>query len=57
MFVYMEDVKNEFKVIEEDLEIVEEKCERVNFYASYDVIIATIKLISIILYCCCKKKD
>ena len=58
MLVYMEDVKNELKVIEEDLEVVKEKCERVNCYALYDAIIATIKLIYDILFCCCyKKKD
>jgi len=54
----MEDVKNELKVIEEDLEAVEETCDRINCYALYNAIIATIKLIYDILFCCCyKKKD
>lgn len=47
----------DLKVIKEDLEVVEEKCEKVNYYAIYDAIIATIKLIYDILFCCCKKKD
>jgi hypothetical protein len=32
-------------------------CEKVNCNALYDAIVATIKLIYDILFCCCKKKD
>ena len=53
----MQDVINDIKVIEEDLENVERKCEKVNCNALYDAIIATIKLIYDLLFYCCKKKD
>jgi len=53
----MENVINDIKVIEEDLENVEQKCEKVNCSALYDVVKATLKLIYDLLFCCCKKKD
>ena len=53
----MEDVNHDLKVIEEDIENVEKKCEKVNCYAIYDAVVATIKLIYDLLFCCCKKKD
>ena len=53
----MQDVINDIKVIEEDLENVEKKCEKVNCGALYDAIVATIKLIYDLLFCCCKKKN
>ncbi len=46
----MEDVIHDIQVIEEDV-------KDVNCYALYDAIVATIKLIYDILFCCCKKKD
>ncbi len=52
----MQDVINDIKVIEEDLENVEKKCEKINCGALYDAIVATIKLIYDLLFCCCKKK-
>ena len=55
--LYMQDVINDIKVIEEDLENVEKKCEKVNCGALYDAIIAAIKLIYDLLFCCCKKKN
>ena len=45
------------KVIEEDLENVEKKCEKVNCTALYEVIIATLKLIYDIIFCCRKKEN
>ena len=45
------------KVIEEDLENVEKKCEKVNCMALYDAVMATFKLIYDLFFCCCKKKD
>ncbi len=54
--VYMQDVTNDIKVIEEDLENVIKKCEKENSGALYDVIVATNKLIYDLLFCCCKKK-
>ena len=33
------------------------KCEKVNCYALYDAVIATLKLLYDLLFCCCKKKD
>ena len=45
------------KVIEEDLENVEKKCEKVNCIALYEVIIATLKLIYDIIFCCRKKEN
>jgi hypothetical protein len=53
----MEDVIHDIKVIEEDIENVEQKCKTVNCAALYVAIVATIKLIYDILFCCCKKKD
>lgn len=53
----MENVINDIKVIEEDLENVEQKCEKVNCSALYDAVMATLKLIYDLLFCCCKKKD
>jgi hypothetical protein len=45
------------QVIEEDLENVEKKCEKVNCMALYEAIIATLKLIYDIIFCCSKKND
>ncbi len=53
----MDDVISDIKVIEEDVKDVEQKCEKVNCSAMYDAIIATIKLIYDLIFCCCKKKD
>ena len=55
----MENVINDLKVIEEDLENVEKnlKCEKVNCNALYEAIMATFKLIYDLIFCCCKKKD
>ena len=52
-----ENVISDIKVIEEDFENVEKKCEKVNCMALYDAVIATFKLIYDLLFCCCKKKD
>ena len=52
----MEDVIHDIQVIEEDVKDVEQKCNKVNCYALFDAIVATIKLIYDILFCCCKKK-
>ena len=41
----MENVINDIKVIEEDLENVEQKCEKVNCNALNDAVMATLKLI------------
>ena len=41
----MEDVIHDIQVIEEDVKDVEQKCKKVNCYALYDAIVATIKLI------------
>ena len=57
VLLYMEDVIHDIQVIEEDVKDVERKCNKVNCYALYDAIVATIKLIYDILFCCCKKKD
>ena len=51
------DVVNEIEVLENDVIDVEKKCEKINCLAIYDAIIATIKLIYDLLFCCCKKKD
>ena len=53
----MQDVIHDLQVIEEDVKNVERKCEKINCMAVYDAIIATIKLIYDLLFCCCKKKD
>jgi hypothetical protein len=45
------------QVIEEDLENVEKKCEKVNCMALYEAILATLKLIYDINFCCSKKND
>ena len=53
----MQDVIQDIKVIEEDLENFEKKIEKVNCNALYDAIVATFKLIYDLIFCCCKKKD
>ncbi len=53
----MDDVITDIKVIEEDVKDVEQKCEKINCGAIYDAILATIKLIYDLIFCCCKKKD
>ena len=53
----MQDVIQDIKVIEEDLENVEKKCEKVNCNALYDAKVATFKLIYDLIFCCCKKKN
>ena len=53
----MQDVMNDIKVIEEDLQNVEQKWEKANCTALYDAVIATLKLLYDLLFCCCKKKD
>ena len=44
-------------IIEEDLENVEKKCEKVNCMALYDALMATLKLIYDIIFCCRKKEN
>ena len=44
-------------IIEKDLENVEKKCEKVNCMALYEALMATLKLIYDIIFCCSKKKD
>ena len=39
------DVANEIEVIEKDVKDCNEKCQRVNCYALYDVIIASFKVL------------
>jgi hypothetical protein len=53
----MENVISDIHVIEEDLENVEKKCEKVNCQAIYDVIVATMKLIYDLMFFCCKRGD
>ena len=53
----MENVIDNMKVIEDDLENVEKKCEKINCAALYDAIIATIKLLYDLIFCCRKKND
>ena len=48
------DVINDLKVIEEDLENVDEKCKKVNCNDLYNAIRATMKLIYDFMFCCCK---
>ena len=51
----MQDVIHDIQVIEADVKDVEQKCEKVNCMAVYDAIVATIKLIYDILFCCCAR--
>ena len=53
----MQNVNNDIKVIEDDLENVEEKCEKIDCKAIYEAVKATFKLIFDLIFCCCKKKD
>ena len=48
----MLNVISDIKVIEEDFENVEKKCEKVNCNALYDAVMATLKLIYDLLFCC-----
>ncbi len=52
-----ENVISDLHVVEEDLEDVETKCEKANCMTLYDAVMATLKLIYDLLFCCCKKKD
>jgi hypothetical protein len=52
----MENVKG-IVAIEEDLENVEKKCKKINCTALYEAIIATLKLIYDIIFCCSKKEN
>ena len=52
----MEDVIHDIQVIEEDVKDVEQKCKKVNCYALYDAIVATIKLIYDILFLLLQEK-
>jgi hypothetical protein len=53
----MQDVINDIKVVEEDLQNDEQKCEKLVCTALYDAVIATLKLLYALLFCCGKKKD
>ncbi len=44
------------KLIEDDSEKVEKKCEKVNCAVLYDATFDTIKLLHDLLFCCCKTK-
>ena len=52
----MENVMHDIKIIEEDVENVEKKCEKVDCSAVYDVIIATIKLIYDLLFVVARRR-
>ena len=52
----MENVMHDIKIIEEDVENVEKKCEKVDCNAVYDVIIATIKLIYDLLFVVARRR-
>ena len=52
----MQDVIHDIKIIEEDLENVEKKCENVNCGALYDAIVATIKLIYDLYFVVARRK-
>ena len=49
-----ENVISDIKFIEEDLENVEKKCEKVNCMALYDAVMATFKLIYDLIFCCAR---
>jgi hypothetical protein len=53
----MQYVINDINLIEDNLENVEKKYEKVHFAALYDAIVAIIKLLYDALFCCCKKKN
>ncbi len=53
----MQDVINNITVLEDDLENVEKKCEKVNCYDIYEAIQATFKFLYDLLFCCCKKQN
>ncbi len=55
--VHTENVIIDIEVIEEDIENVEQKCEKINWNVLYDAVIATLKLVYDLIFCCCKKKD
>ena len=52
----MENVISDLKVIEEDFENVEKKCEKVNCNALYDAVMATLKLLYDLIFICVPKK-
>ena len=50
------DVAQEIQVIENDVKDCDEKCKKVNCYALYDAIIASLKLLYDLIFVCTKKK-
>ena len=51
------DVAQEIEVIENDVKDCDEQCKRVNCYALYDAIMASLKVLYDLIFLCCKKKD
>ena len=51
------DVVQEIEVIENDVQDCDEKCKKVNCYALYDAIMASLKVLYDLIFLCCKKKD
>jgi hypothetical protein len=54
--IYM-DVAQDIEVIEKDVKDCNEKCHRVNCYALYDAIMASLKVLYDLIFVCCKKRD
>ena len=51
------DVAQEIEVIENDVKDCDEKCKKLNCYALYDAIMASLKVLYDLIFVCCKKKD
>ena len=50
------DVAQEIEVIENDVKDCDEKCKKVNCYALYDAIMASLKVLYDLNFVCCKKR-
>ena len=50
------DVVNEIEILETDVKDCNEKCQRVNCNAIYDVVMSLLKIIYDLIFVCVKKK-
>ena len=60
IFIYMESIEHtieDIKVIEQDIEKIDENCKKINCAAVYDSIMAIFKLLYDLFRCCRRKDD
>jgi hypothetical protein len=50
-------VLENIEVLETDVKYCNEKCQGVNCSAIYDAIMSSLKLLYVLIFLCCKKRD